>query len=107
MKNLFSKMALVVLVGISAQSAKAEEMTPAAKTIASLAVGGLSGYIFGEVYKQSAHAGGFIGGFTLVAGLLYLKDGRQDAVSKAFGPEYVGISALAAVGAAVATVKAK
>lgn len=109
MKNLSAKIALVVLLsgmGITTMRA-GDEMTPAAKTISALAVGGLSGYIFGQVYNQSARAGGIVGGIALVAGLAYLRNGREDAVQKAFGSEYVGISAIAAVAGALATVQQK
>ena len=74
-----------------------EQMSPGGKFAASVVVGGLVGVVGAEALKKSTEIGGFLGVVAACYALYLLRISREDAVEKAVGPEYVGVSAISAL----------
>jgi len=93
-KLVLSVLVLTNCAGIYA----GEQMSPEGKFAASVVVGGMIGVVGAEVLKTSSQVNGVLGVLIAMYGLYLLRESREDAVSQAVGPEYVGVSAISALG---------
>lgn len=67
------------------------------KAFIAAGVGGMIGFIGGELYKRTTKLGGLYGAALCLYGLSLLRKNRTETVNELVGPKYVGISGLAAL----------
>lgn len=84
-----------------------EQMSPGGKMAASVVVGCATGVIGAKALEKSTQIGGILGIALALYAFYLLRESREDAVEKAVGPEYVGVSALAALATGMVVYKPK